>query len=64
MDGSPAICTAISTTRQLLQSMFYSIAQALIMDKAKGQKIQYVPGLLPPGGLVMDDCLELMPTPV
>lgn len=32
-------------------------------DKTEGQKMQYEPRTIPPGGLTMNNWLELTPTP-
>lgn len=34
-----------------------------MINKTKEQRMQYEPGTIPPGGLMMDNCLDFMPTP-
>ena len=43
--------------------MFYSIAELLMINQTKEQRIQYEPRTVPPGGLMTDNCLDFMPTP-
>lgn len=43
--------------------MFYSIAELLMIDKIKRQRLVRA-GTIPPGGFtMMDTCLQLMPSP-
>lgn len=46
-----------------LPFILYSTAKLLMMDKTNGHRMQYKPGTTLPSGLMMDNCLDLMPTP-
>ena len=43
--------------------MSYRIAEPVMSDKAKGQRMQHEPGTLPPSGPMMGNCLALPLTP-
>lgn len=55
-DQCPAMLYKLfSATRPPLQYFLNNgITRVLMMDKTKGQRIQYAPGAIPPAGLVMD----------
>lgn len=63
-EGGRTVCAANLPYPTFVNSKcFKCLANVLMTNKTKGQRMRDVPETTPPGGCMMDGCLQLMPAP-
>lgn len=64
VDGNCTVCTASLPYQTVVTvNVLNGITEVRMINKTKGQLMQYVPETILPGGLMLDGCLQLMPAP-